>query len=77
MPEPLLEPRSIWAEAFSWHGAASWRVLPTTIAFGVFATFIYLLYRYRYPNLTLEVGPHEVAGVLLGSVAGCPHQRRL
>ncbi|MGH7225333.1 MAG: bestrophin family protein, partial [Gemmataceae bacterium] len=66
MSEPLLEPRSIWAEAFSWQGAASGRVLPTTIAFGAFATFIYLLYRYNYPNLTIEVAPHEVAGVLLG-----------
>ena len=66
MSEPSLEPRSVWTEAFSWQGAASWRVLPATIAFGFFATFIYLLYRYRYPNLTIEVGPHEVAGVLLG-----------
>lgn len=66
MSEPWVKPRSIWAEAFSWEGKAAWRVLPTTIALGAFATFIYLLYRYRYPNLTIEVGPHEVAGVLLG-----------
>ncbi|HTU18266.1 MAG TPA: bestrophin family ion channel [Gemmataceae bacterium] len=61
----MLEPRSVWAEAFSWQPGANRRVLPSTIAFGAFATFIYLLYRYRYPNLILEVGPHEVAGVLL------------
>lgn len=66
MSESWLKPRSIWSEAFSWEGGAIWRVLPTTITLGAFATLIYLLYRYRYPNLTIEVGPHEVAGVLLG-----------
>jgi putative membrane protein len=66
MSEPLSEPRNVWSEAFSWLGAASLRVLPGTIAFGAFSTFIYLLYLYRFPDLTIEVGPHEVAGVLLG-----------
>ncbi len=66
MAEPLTGPRNIWAEAFSWQGAAGRRVLPSTLAFGVFATFVYLLYLYYYPDLTLEIGPHEVAGVLLG-----------
>jgi putative membrane protein len=56
----------VWGEAFSWEGAAGLRVLPTTIAFGVFSTLIYLLYVSRYYDLTIEVGPHEVAGVLLG-----------
>lgn len=66
MSEPLSGTRNIWAEAFSWQGAAGRRVLPSTVAFGVFATFVYLLYFYCYPDLTLEIGPHEVAGVLLG-----------
>lgn len=66
MSEELSRQPHVWAEVFSWKGAASWRVLPSTIVFGVFATIIYLLYLYRYPNLTIEVGPHEVAGVLLG-----------
>lgn len=65
MSQPLLKPKSVWGEAFSWEGAANWRVLPSTVAFGVFATFIYLLYRNLCPYLALEVGPHEVAGVLL------------
>lgn len=62
----MSESKSFWREAFSWQGAASGRVLPTTIAFGAFAALIYLLYISYYPNLTLEVGPHEVAGALLG-----------
>ena len=61
----MSEPKNFWREAFSWQGAAAGRVLPTTIAFGAFATLIYLLYISYYPNLTIEVGPHEVAGVLL------------
>lgn len=61
----MSETKHFWGEAFSWQGAATLRILPTTLAFGAFATLIYLLYLYRYPNLTLEVGPHEVAGVLL------------
>ncbi len=40
-------------------------MLPTALAFGSFATFIYILYACYYPNLAIEVGPHEVAGVLL------------
>jgi ion channel-forming bestrophin family protein len=62
----MTEPKNVWIEAFSWQTRESLRVLPTTIAFGAFATFICLLYIYRYPFLTIEVGPHEVAGVLLG-----------
>jgi putative membrane protein len=65
MSDSLTEPRGIWREALSWQGAASWRVLPTTAAFGAFATVIWLLYVNYYPNLSIEVGPHEVAGVLL------------
>jgi putative membrane protein len=65
MPGPMSESSSFWTEAFSWQGAASWRVLPATVAFGAFATLVYLLYISEYPNLSIEVGPHEVAGVLL------------
>lgn len=61
----MLEPKDFWSEAFSWQSAASSRVLPATIAFAAFASFVDLLYLYYYPNLAIEVGPHEVAGVLL------------
>ena len=66
MAGPLTGTRRVWSEAFSPQGAASRRVLPASLAFGLFATLVYLVYLYVYPNLTLEVGPHEIAGALLG-----------
>lgn len=66
MSDPLSGPRNIWAEVFSWQNAAGRRVLPSTLGFGIYATLVYLLYLCCYPNPTLEIGPHEVAGVLLG-----------
>jgi putative membrane protein len=65
MSDPLLEAKGFWREAFALQGAASWRVLPALVAVGGFATLIDLLYYYAYPNLSIEVGPHEVGGVLL------------
>ncbi|HEY7309906.1 MAG TPA: bestrophin family ion channel [Gemmataceae bacterium] len=65
MAELFPEEKPFWAEAFTWRGAASARVLPTAFGFGAFATFIYLLYTFAYPGLVIEVGPHEIAGVLL------------
>jgi putative membrane protein len=67
MPDTPSGAKSFWIEVFTWRGAASWRVLPTTIAFGAFATLIYLInYYHEDVNLAIEVGPHEVAGALLG-----------
>jgi putative membrane protein len=65
MSSALTEEKSFWLEAFSWRGAASGRVLPTAIAFGAFATVVYLVYLLGHANLAIEVGPHEVGGVLL------------
>jgi putative membrane protein len=66
MSGPLTGTRRLWSEVLSPQGAVSWRVLPTTLVFGLFATLVYLLYLYVFPNLTLEIGPHEIAGALLG-----------
>ena len=68
MPDSPSGAKSFWIEAFAWRGAVSVRVLPTTIAFGAFATLIYLIHAYVYDesSLAIEVGPHEVAGALLG-----------
>lgn len=65
MAELFPEEKSFWSEAFLWRGAATARVLPNAIAFGAFATLIYFLYTYKNLNLAIEVGPHEIAGVLL------------
>ncbi len=61
----MSEPKGFWSEAFSLLGSAGGRVWPITLSFGAFSVFIYLLYIYYFPNLTLEVGPHEVGGVVL------------
>lgn len=65
MSRMLPKTKSFWDEAFSWRGAAVWRVLPTTVAFGALATLVYFLYTFGDINLAIEVGPHEVGGVLL------------
>jgi putative membrane protein len=61
----MSEPRGFWSEAFAFLGSAGGRVWPVTLAFGAFSVLVYLLYLYYFPNLTLEVGPHEVGGVVL------------
>jgi putative membrane protein len=67
MPDSWSGAKSFWIEAFTWRGAASWRVLPTTLAFGAFATVVYLINSsLKEPNLAVEVGPHEIGGALLG-----------
>jgi len=66
MSGTLTGTRRAWSEAFSPQVEVSWRVLPASLAFGLFATIVYLFYLYFSPNLTIEIGPHEVAGMLLG-----------
>jgi putative membrane protein len=66
MAGPLTGTRRVWSEAFSSQGGASRRVLPASLAFGLFATLVCLVYLYVYPNLTLEIAPHEIGGALLG-----------
>ena len=68
MPDSPSGAKNFWIEAFTWRGAVSRRVLPTTLAFSAFATIVYLLHYYlsnhhhEEINLAVEVGPHEVAG---------------
>jgi putative membrane protein len=72
MPDSPSGAKRFWIEAITWRGAVSRRVLPTTLPFSVFATIVYLLnyylsnYYHEPIDLTVEVGPHEVAGALLG-----------
>ncbi len=66
MTGSLTGTRRVWSEVLSPQGGASWRVLPASLAFGLFAILVYLFYLYICPDLTIEVSPHEIAGVLLG-----------
>jgi putative membrane protein len=59
--------KSFWTEAFTFRGAATLRVLPSVIAFGALACLISLL-SMAWGNFGIEIGPHEVAGALLGLI---------
>jgi ion channel-forming bestrophin family protein len=54
-----------WGDAFTWRGSASPRVVPQVLVFGAISAFICLVSR-GHPRLVLPVGPHEVAGAVLG-----------
>lgn len=57
--------RDFWREAFAWAGSASPRVLRRVMSFGVLATLVYAM-SLLVPDIEIPVGPHEVAGVVLG-----------
>ncbi len=57
--------RMFWKEAFTFRGAATLRVLPSVFSFGIIAYLICLVSLYWH-NMSIEVGPHEVVGALLG-----------
>lgn len=59
--------KSFWYEAFGLKGAATFRVLPSVLVFGILAHLIYLL-SLSWGSLGIEIGPHEVAGALLGLI---------
>src|SRR5262245_65001242 len=58
-------PESFWREALSLRGAPTHLFLPGLIAFGALATLVYFAYL-RWLDIAIQVGPHEVAGALLG-----------
>jgi putative membrane protein len=59
-------PLLFWREATSLNGAATARVLPNVVAFGVIALIAHMIDQYEHINIRMPVGPHEVAGMLLG-----------
>ena len=59
--------KTFWAEALSLRGAATLRVLPSVGAFGALAGLVYLLSIVQ-DDIGIEIGPHEVAGALLGLI---------
>lgn len=52
-----------WREAFTWTGSATPRVLPRVAMFGLISA---LICAGAGPTLAIPVGPHEVAGAVLG-----------
>ncbi len=58
--------RNFWIEARALRGSATPRVLPNVLVFGLISLVIYFVDRYEHVNIRIPVGPHEVAGVLLG-----------
>jgi putative membrane protein len=52
-----------WREAFAWTGSATPRVLPRVAVFGLISALICAT---AGPRVAIPVGPHEVAGVVLG-----------
>jgi putative membrane protein len=56
-----------WTDALTLKGAATFRVLPSVLLFGLVALVISGLYRLGVVG-SIEVGPYEVAGALLGLI---------
>ncbi|WP_406696306.1 bestrophin family ion channel [Singulisphaera sp. Ch08] len=52
-----------WREALAWHGTATPHVLPRVATFGLISALICAV---AGPRLAIPVGPHEVAGAVLG-----------
>jgi putative membrane protein len=63
LPADSLE---FWNEALAIRGAATLRVLPNVVAFGLLAWVVYAVDSYEHVDIRVPVGPHEVAGALLG-----------
>ena len=62
----MSRPRPFWDEAFALKGSITLRVLPRVFVFGAWAGLVCLANRLVHPELGIEVGPHEVAGGVLG-----------
>jgi ion channel-forming bestrophin family protein len=62
--------QAFWREAFALHGAIAPRVIARVLVFGVVALcvceFVWLVESLFHQRFTLEVAPHELAGVALG-----------
>lgn len=60
----LDDPPGFWEQAVALDGAATLRVLPRVLSFGLIATGVVLLHRVA-PHVALEVGPVEIVGGVL------------
>jgi putative membrane protein len=61
------EARTFWGEVFAWQGSVTSRVLPRVALFGGIAALVYFASRLGAP-LGIPVGPHEIAGTVLGVI---------
>ncbi len=58
-----------WRHAFAIQGSASLRILPNVMVFGAIALIAYYIDSVlMLASLAIEIGPHEVAGALLGLI---------
>jgi putative membrane protein len=57
---------SFWGEAFALRGSVTLRVLPSALVFGWIAALVYVLQQVTKTDLSVEVGPYEAAGIVLG-----------
>ncbi len=55
-----------WREAIALPGSVTLRVLPNVLAFGALAALVYWLQQGTSLDLAIEVGPHEIAGGIIG-----------
>jgi putative membrane protein len=55
-----------WGEAFALRGSVTLRVLPSVLAFGWLATLVCLLQWLTAADISIEIGPHEIAGGIIG-----------
>jgi putative membrane protein len=63
--------KQFWSEVFALHGAVEARIAPQVLVFGAFALILWLVHAYHLDqdvSLHVDVGPHEVAGAMLGLV---------
>jgi len=62
--------RRFWREAFAWQGSVTPLVIPSVLAFGLFATVVCVLAwlgeRQFAVRIGLEIAPFEIAGAALG-----------
>lgn len=62
---PTESSRKFWRDAFTFRGAATLRVLPSVLVFGIIA-YLFVWISSNWLDVSIEVGPHEVVGALLG-----------
>lgn len=67
MRNRLAHSARFWQHALAISGSASARILPNVLIFGAIALAVYFVDSvFQWVSLSIEIGPHEVGGALLG-----------